>query len=139
VPVDLSAMSELGGVFDSCSVYSHPNLNADSQLVAGGVAVSLDLPSSAQSGSDTVAVAVFRAGVPRQVGFITTPRLPASIRAGTHFTVTIRPVVHGCPTAFDLTPLPAIGLAFGDDTYPDPYLPLLVAQAVGRACAGRGH
>jgi hypothetical protein len=140
VPVDLGALEDQGGVFDSCSAYTHPlNLNADSQLLASAVQVSLDLPSVDQTGANTVLVAVSRAGVPAQVGFITSPRLPATVRAGTRFTVTIRPVVHSCPPAIDLTALPAIGLAFGDDNYADPYLPLLVAQAVGRACVSRGN
>jgi hypothetical protein len=88
---------------------------------------------------DTVVVGIARTGVPAQVGFVTRPRLPATVPSGTHFTVTIRPVVHACPATFDVTALPGIGLSFGDDTYVDPYVPLLLAQAVGRACAGRGH
>ena len=103
--------------------------------------MSLDLPPLDVSGADTVAVSIARAGVPPQVGFITSPRLPVTVRAGTRFTVTIRPVVHGCPRATDLAALSALGVAYGpgdDDTYPDPYLPLLVAQAVGRACASPG-
>ena len=138
VPVDLTALGPEGGLFDSCAVYQNGSgYNIDSELVGGAVQVSMDLPLSGQAGEDNIVVSLSRSGVPLQVGFVTSPRLPAARRANTHFTVTIRPVVHSCPRAFDLTALPSIGLSFGtDDTYADPYLPLLVAEAVGRACAG---
>jgi hypothetical protein len=142
VPVDLSALGSQGGLFDSCAVYGQQDdLNADSQLDDGAVQVSLDLPTAEQAGSSTVLVGVSRAGVPAQVDFVTSPHLPARVTAGTRFTATIRPVVHGCPPGLDLSALPAVGLLFGTDgeTYADPYLPLLVAQAVGRACASAGH
>jgi hypothetical protein len=137
VRVDLGALDDQGGLFDACASYAEQGaLNADSELVRGVVHVSLDLPDREQAGADTVVVTLSRRGIPAQVAFVSSPRLPARARDGTRFTVTIRPVVRGCPSMSDLAPLSALGLSFGgDETYVDPYLPLLVAQAIGRACA----
>lgn len=140
VPVDLSALDRGGGVFVECEVYRRPQAyNADSELVPGGVRSSLDLPAVSQTGSNGIRVSLYRDGLPRQIGFVTSPRLPITLRPGTHLSVVIRPVVHGCPAGLDLTQLPALGLALEGDTIADSYLPLVVAEAVGRACAVPGR
>lgn len=138
VPTDVSALDEMGGVFAACSVYAHAYgaYDANSQVDHGGVHITLSLPSVDLVGSNFVEVGVLREGLPDAITFLTTPKLPAESRAGTRISVRLRPVVRSCPRGVDLTNLPSLGLRIGPDTYPDPYLPLLVAQAIGRACAG---
>jgi hypothetical protein len=137
VPVDLTALAEQGGVFGACGVYAtaYGAYDADSQVQADAVRITLSLPTVELVGSNFVEIGVYRSGLPDAISFATSPRLPAELRAGTRVAVTLRPVVRGCPRGMELTNLPSVGLQIGSDTYADPYLPLLVARAIGRACA----
>lgn len=142
VPVDVDALNDVGGVFGACRLYARlaGEYDANSQVLDdGGVRITLTLPTVDLVGSNFVQISVQRDGVPANIVFLTTPHLPAQARAGARISVVVRPVVTRCPRGLDLTTTAEVGLRIGPDMYPDPYLPLQVAQAVGRACAGQNR
>jgi hypothetical protein len=75
-----------------------------------------------------------RGELPAGVTFVTSPRLPREFRAGTRVSVLVRPVVRTCRGTESLTAMTNVGVRIGSDLYPDPFLPLTVARAIGRAC-----
>jgi hypothetical protein len=136
VPTDVSTLDEMGGVFGACSVYAHVfgDYDAATEYQADGVRITLSLPPVQLVGSNFVQLDMNRGELPAGVTFVTSPRLPREFRAGTRVSVLVRPVVRTCRGTESLTAMTNVGVRIGSDLYPDPFLPLTVARAIGRAC-----
>jgi hypothetical protein len=142
--VDTRALEAGGGVFQACSVFQA--LLESNGIDAGPVlhsvldglsdVITIQAPGSVNTASTPLRVSLSASGLPAEVRYTTTPPLPAAVLPGESVSVRITPVVHGCPrTPIDYDQLSQIGLTYGD-TYSDQYLPLLTAEAIGRACGG---
>lgn len=135
LPVNLDAINEQGGLLTACiqDDDSEASFNFGSVTDGRTVTISIDVTTDPQM----VTLMTPNVGVPVQ--YVTVPRLPTLARPGSTFVVKVTPRVATCSrTPLDLDALQNLGVSIGSQQVVDAYLPVLVAQAAGRACGPRG-
>jgi hypothetical protein len=135
LPVNLDTVNEQGGLLTACVQDDASAAPFDYGSVSDGrtVTMTIDVTTAPQM----VTLMTPNVGVPVQ--YVTVPRLPALARPGTTFIVKVTPRVASCSRApLDLDALQNLGVSIGSQQTGDSYLPVLVAQAAGRACGPRG-
>jgi hypothetical protein len=140
--VDTGALDDFGGLFQACAESQAQSFGAGAQITSEvegrGVRMTVTITSPSDPPDREVHVTMAREGVPSQVHFVSSPALPWVTTTGRTDNLLITPVVHGCPkTTVDTDALNSIGLSVNGQTQADEYLPLLTAEAIGRACGGK--
>jgi hypothetical protein len=140
-PINTDALEDFGGLFQACSEFQAASAGfgaqVNSEVHGRSVRMSVTVTGQNDPPDREVHVSMARAGVPSQVHFVSSPPLPWVTTIGRTDTVVITPVVHGCPKSVDTDAINAIGLSINGQTQADEYLPLVTAEAIGRACGAK--
>jgi hypothetical protein len=136
VPVDVSAVNQEGGLLIACitdTEDSRDPVSSYSSTTDGATVV-----MTVVVGGTAKRVALVTPNVGLSVRYVTVPRLPALAQPGVALRIRVTPQVTRCSrTPINFDALPGIGVSIGSEQVQDSYLPALVAQSAGRACAAR--
>jgi hypothetical protein len=134
VPVNVSAVNEEGGLLIACitdAQDSRDPVSSYSSTTDGATVV-----MTVVVGGAAKRVALVTPNVGLSVRYLTVPRLPTLAQPGIALVVRVTPQVTRCSrTPINFDALPGIGVSIGSEQVQDSYLPALVAQSAGRACA----
>jgi hypothetical protein len=136
IPVDVSAVNEQGGLLIACITDDPAQADPISSFTSStdGRSVSMTIVV----GGSAKRVALVTPNVGLSVRYDTVPRLPVEAQPGVALDIKVTPVVTRCPRGpINFDALPGMGVLIGTEQMQDSYLPALVAQAAGRACATR--
>jgi hypothetical protein len=136
VPVNISAVNEQGGLLIAC--ISEDPAEAEPISAFTSTTDGRTVSMTVVVGGSAKRVALVTPNVGLSVRYDTVPRLPVEAQPGVPLNIKVTPVVTRCPRGpINFDALPGMGVLIGTEQMQDSYLPALVAQAAGRACATR--
>ena len=138
VPVNLDVVNDNGGLLQACEIATGDGPSDSDVNYSYSSAVDADgtLRITILVGDAPQTLRLVTPEVGQAVRFVTEPRLPATVQPGGPFVVRVRPEVSHCgPKRTNYDSLQGIGVSIGTQQIRDENLPVLVAEAIGRACA----